>query len=224
MSRQLILDLPVRQAKGRDDFFVAPANALALAALDAPESWPERRMLLIGPEGAGKSHLAAIWAESHSAVTFSALDLPGVEVPVALRSGAVVVEDAAAIGGSRPAEEALFHLHNLLLAEGGWLLITASHAPRDWGLTLADLESRMEATASVRIAPPDDALLAAVLVKLFSDRQTKVPMTLIPWLVGRMDRSFAAARALVAALDARAVAQGRPLNRAMAAEVLDIGR
>lgn len=224
MSRQLILDLPVRQAKGRDDFFVAPPNALALAALDAPESWPERRMLLIGPEGAGKSHLAAIWADAYGAVTLAASRLAAFEAPVAVRAGAIVVEDAEAIGGNRPAEEALFHLHNLLLAEGGRLLITASRAPRDWGLALADLESRMEATASVRIAPPDDALLAAVLVKLFADRQTKVPMTLIPWLVGRMDRSFAAARALVAALDARAVAEGRPLNRAMAAEVLDIGR
>ncbi|WP_420344602.1 chromosomal replication initiator DnaA [Paenirhodobacter sp.] len=216
MARQLILDLPVRQARGRDDFFVAPANALALATLDAPESWPSGRMLLIGPEGAGKSHLAAIWAEQHGASIVRARDLTPEMAPVLAH--AAVVEDVQAIGS---AEAALFHLHNLAQAEGGRLLLTANAPPRDWGLHLPDLRSRMEATASVRIAPPDDALLAAVLVKLFADRQTKVPRSLIPWLVTRMDRSLGTARRLVAALDARAVAEGRPLTRAMAVEVLD---
>lgn len=216
MARQLILDLPVRQARGRDDFFVAPANALALATLDAPESWPSGRMLLIGPEGAGKSHLAAIWAEQHGASIVRARDLIPEMAPALAH--AAVVEDVQAIGA---AEAALFHLHNLAQAEDGRLLLTANAPPRDWGLRLPDLRSRMEATASVRIAPPDDALLAAVLVKLFADRQTKVPQSLIPWLVTRMDRSLGTARRLVAALDARAVAEGRPLTRAMAVEVLD---
>ncbi|MFT3689610.1 chromosomal replication initiator DnaA [Paenirhodobacter sp.] len=216
MARQLILDLPVRQARGRDDFFVAPANALALATLDAPESWPQGRMLLIGPEGAGKSHLAAIWAEAQEAPILRARDLTAEMAPALSR--AAVIEDAQQIG---PAEAALFHLHNLAQAEGGRLLLTANAPPRDWGLTLPDLKSRMEATATVRIAAPDDALLSAVLVKLFADRQTKVPHSLIPWLVTHMDRSLGFARRLVAALDARAVSEGRPLTRTMAAEVLD---
>lgn len=216
MARQLILDLPVRQARGRDDFFVAPANALALATLDAPEGWPQGRMLLIGPEGAGKSHLAAIWAEANGAPVVRARDLTEAMAPALSR--AAVIEDAQQIG---PAQAALFHLHNLSQAEGGRLLLTANAPPRDWGLTLPDLKSRMEATATVRIAAPDDALLSAVLVKLFADRQTKVPQSLIPWLVTHMDRSLGAARKLVAALDARAVAEGRPLTRTMAAEVLD---
>lgn len=220
MTRQMILDLPVRQARGRDDFFVSPANALALATLDAPEGWPAGRMLLTGPEGAGKSHLAAIWAEAQEAPVLAARDLTDADAPRLVRTRAAVIEDAqhtAAAG----AEEALFHLCNLMQAEGGRLLLTANAPPRDWGLRLPDLRSRMEATALVRIAAPDDALLSAVLVKLFSDRQTKVPHSLIPWLVTRMDRSLGTARRLVAALDARAVAEGRPLTRAMAAEVLD---
>lgn len=222
MIRQLILDLPVRSARGRDDFFVAPANALALATLDAPEAWPSGRMLLIGPEGAGKSHLAAIWAEAQGgAPIVAAASLTDEAAPALVRAGACVVEDTQRVAASPVAQAALFHLHNLMQAEGGRLLLTAAAPPRDWGLTLADLASRMEATASVRITPPDDALLSAVLVKLFADRQTKVPHSLIPWLVTRMDRSLGTARRLVAALDARAVAEGRPVTRTLAAEVLD---
>lgn len=222
MIRQLILDLPVRSARGRDDFFVAPANALALATLDAPEAWPSGRMLLIGPEGAGKSHLAAIWAEAQGgAPIVAAASLTDEAAPALVRADACVVEDAQRVATSPVAQAALFHLHNLMQAEGGRLLLTAAAPPRDWGLTLADLASRMEATASVRITPPDDALLSAVLVKLFADRQTKVPHSLIPWLVTRMDRSLGTARRLVAALDARAVAEGRPVTRTLAAEVLD---
>ncbi|WP_374290261.1 chromosomal replication initiator DnaA [Paenirhodobacter enshiensis] len=222
MTRQMILDLPVRQARGRDDFFVAPPNALALATLDDCAGWPSGRMLLIGPEGAGKSHLAAIWAETQDAPVLSAAALTDAEAPAVARHGAVVIEDAHRIATRPAAEEALFHLHNLMQAEGGRMLLTAASPPRDWGVHLPDLASRMAALASVRIGPPDDALLSAVLVKLFADRQTKVPRSLIPWLVGHMDRSFDAARRLVAALDARAVAEGRPLSRAMAAEVLDM--
>ncbi|RWR12801.1 P-loop NTPase family protein [Paenirhodobacter populi] len=220
MTRQMILDLPVRQARGRDDFFVSPANALALATLDAPAGWPAGRMLLTGPEGAGKSHLAAIWAEAQEAPVLAARDLTDADAPRLARVRAAVIEDAQQTAAAG-AEEALFHLCNLMQAEGGRLLLTALAPPRDWGLRLPDLLSRMEATALVRIAAPDDALLSAVLVKLFNDRQTKVPHSLIPWLVTRMDRSLGTARRLVAALDARAVAEGRPLTRAMAAEVLD---
>lgn len=216
MADQMILDLPVRQARGRDDFFVAPANALALATLDAPAGWPLGRMLLLGPEASGKSHLAAIWAEDQDVPVIAARTLRDDMAP-ALAQGAVI-EDADDIG---TAEEALFHLCNLAQAEGGRLLLTAHAPPRDWGLRLPDLRSRMEATATVRLAAPDDALLAAVLVKLFADRQTKVPQSLIPWLVTRMDRSLGFARRLVEALDARAVAEGRPLGRAMAAEILE---
>ena len=221
VERQLILNLPCRSAQGRDDFFVAPANALALATLDAPDAWPQRRMLLIGPEGAGKSHLAQIWADEHDAPVLPAARLTAGAAPALVAARAVVIEDAEAIGPDPAAQAALFHLHNLALAEGAHLLITARKAPRDWGLTLPDLQSRMAATASVRIAPPDEALLAAVLVKLFADRQLDVAPALIPWLVLRIDRSLATARDVVAALDARALAKGGAVTRALAAEVLD---
>ncbi|KAB2886205.1 MAG: chromosomal replication initiator DnaA [Albidovulum sp.] len=217
MPRQLTFDLPVRPALGRGDFFVSPANALAVAQVDAGD-WPEGKLLLIGPEGAGKSHLAQVWAGENDAAVLSAGAVPeeAVEAP------AVVVEDADRIAGDRAAETALFHLHNHVLARGGRLLVTAASPPRNWGLCLPDLASRMEATAVAEIAAPDDALLAAVLVKLFADRQIVVAPSLIQWLVRRMDRSFASARGLVADLDARALARGGPVTREMARDALDL--
>lgn len=221
MPRQLTLPLPVRVAEGREDFFVAPANALALSLLDAPETWAQGRMLLLGPEGAGKSHLAAIWAAERSATIRTASDLTPETVAALAAAGAVVIEDAHHLAGQPAAEQALFHLLNLIAAEGGRCLMTAPCPPRDWGIALPDLKSRLDATQSVRISPPDEALLAAVLVKLFADRQLTVPKSLIDWLVLRMERSLGSARAVVAALDARALAEGRAITRAMAAEVLD---
>lgn len=221
MAEQLTLPLHLRSAQGREDFFIAPANALALTTLDSPEAWPLGRMILIGPEGAGKTHLAAIWADEHGAQVLPARDLSEEMAPDLVAKGAAVIEDAEAIAQSPEHQRALFHLHNLMQAEGGQLLLTARTPPRDWGLSLPDLISRMEATATVRITPPDDALLAAVLVKLFSDRQLTVAPNLIGWLVTRMDRSLATARKLVAALDRQALAQRRAITQRLAAEVLD---
>jgi chromosomal replication initiation ATPase DnaA len=151
-----------------------------------------------------------------------AADLVAADIPALATHGAVGVEDAETLAGNPAAEAALFHLHNLL-ATSGSLLVTAKSPPRDWGLTLPDLASRMQATALTRLDPPDDALLTAVLAKLFADRQLAISTNLIPYLVVRMDRSIAAARRLVDVLDARALSQHRPITRAMAGEILDSG-
>ncbi|MFC2966782.1 chromosomal replication initiator DnaA [Acidimangrovimonas pyrenivorans] len=224
MPQQLTFDLPVREALGREDFFVSSANAVALATLDGWQDWPQGKMALIGARGAGKTHLAHVWAAEAGASIVSAADLTEAEAP-ALAAGAarVVVEDADAIAGDREAEVALFHLHNLVLASGGRLLLTAATAPNRWPLGLPDLASRMQATAVAALEPPDDALLSAVLLKLFADRQIAVAPNLIPYLAARIDRSFAAARDAVAQLDQQALAQSRPVTRALAAEVLDLG-
>lgn len=217
MIRQLAFELPNTEAMTRADFFAAPSNALALQTVEGWQDWPGRKLLLMGPEGSGKTHLAQIWARLTDALILPAEALA--EANVASLSGrAVVVEDANRIG---PAEAQLFHLHNLVTTAGTALLITARTPPRDWGLSLPDLISRMQATPIARLDAPDDALLAAVLVKLFADRQVAVPANLIPYLISRMPRSVGAARALVAALDARALAAGRPITRALAGEVLD---
>ena len=221
MDRQLVFDLPVRPATGRADFFVAPSNALAVAEIDRWRAWPAGKLALIGPEGAGKSHLVQVWADDARARILPAADLAGWQPPGGRAPGNVAVEDVPAIAGDTAAEEALFHLHNFVLAEGGRLLVTGTAPPALWPIALPDLASRMRATPSIRLEEPDDTLLQAVLLKLFADRQLVPQPSLIPWLLRRMERSFAEAGRIVAALDARALGTGRSIGPRLAAEVLE---
>lgn len=217
--RQLSFDLPVRPALGREDFFVSPANAMAVVLLESWQSWAGRKLALVGPKGSGKTHLSHVWAAASGALILKATDLGDVEIP-GVAQGPVVVEDVQDIAGLRPLEEALFHLHNLVLAEGHYLLITADRPAHLWGLTLPDLTSRMQGTQSVDLQQPDDQLLSAVVAKLFADRQLMPSPDVIAYLVSRMDRSFDAAVALIATIDREALARKRPVTRKLAAEVL----
>jgi len=220
MARQLAFDLPLREARGRGDFFVSDSNAAALAAIDGWPGWPGRKLVLTGPRGSGKSHLAHVWADQAEAVVVVPDRLRDTD-PEALAGRNVALENGDQIAGDAQAEAKAFHLHNLVLAEGGSLLITATSAPTRWGLGLPDLASRMQGTPVVAIDPPDDALLAAVLVKLFADRQIEPPQTLIRFLVPRIDRSFAAAREIVARLDATALSEGKSIGRDLARALLE---
>ncbi|WP_209425004.1 DnaA/Hda family protein [Pararhodobacter sp. SW119] len=221
---QLPLGLPGLDAMRREDFLEAPSNRVALAAIEAPGGLPQGKLILTGPAGAGKTHLARIWADANRAHGVDAGALAA-ELPALLASPerqAIVMDDAERVAGT-DGEEALFHLHNRLQDARGALLLTARRPVRDWGLALPDLVSRLTATTHLALEPPDDALLAAVLVKLFSDRQIHVAPPLIGFLLNRMERSLAQARAVVAALDARALAQKRPVSRQLAAEILARG-
>jgi chromosomal replication initiation ATPase DnaA len=214
--RQLALALAHPESLTRDDFLSGPSNAGALRLIEAWPDWPDRMIVLIGPEGSGKSHLAAIWAHTAGARLVAAHALEEGRVPAALATGAVVIEDMA------PGlfdERALFHLLNLARESGCFALFTARSAPSGWPLRIADLASRLRALPKATVDAPDDGLLRAVLVKLFSDRQVVVDEALIAYLMTRMERSFGAARALVSALDAEALRRKRPLTRTLAAEI-----
>lgn len=211
---QLAFDLPGRVAFAREDFFVSPSNTQALAAIDAHSTWPSGKMLIVGPAGSGKSHLAHLWAAMVGGAVLQGAQIAQADLTALPQ--AMAVDDADHL----VAEAAMFHLHNIV-TQSGTLLLTATTPPRDWGLQLPDLFSRMQATAITRLDAPDDALLAAVLVKQFADRQIVVQPSLITYLVTRMDRSLRAAQTLVARLDARALAAGRPVTRALAADVLE---
>ena len=214
--RQLALALPHAESFAREDFLTGAPNEAALAMIERWPDWPDRALALVGPEGAGKSHLAAIWAEIAGARRVSARALGETNLIGALATGALVIEDAPA----RLDERALFHLLNLIREEEAYLLITARVAPARWSVALPDLASRLRAVPTVALSAPDDALLRAVLVKLFADRQLGVDSSLVSYLVTRIERSFAAARAVVETLDREALRMQRPVTRALAAELL----
>lgn len=221
MAEQLTFDLPAKPALGRDAFFVSPSNALAVKRLECWQDWPDGRLVLCGPAGAGKTHLAHVWASEAGATLVEALDLNDDLAARLSDQTCLVVENADRVAGNLAQETALFHLYNLLASAGGYLLLTAATAPARWALDLPDLKSRLQSVSIVDLDAPDDALLAALLVKLFDDRQIGINAELIPYLVSRMDRSADAAQNLVAALDRAALEQKRAVTRRLAAEVLD---
>ncbi len=219
VARQLALALEHAERLAREDFLDGPSNAAALALVDNWPNWPARAFVLAGPEGSGKSHLAAIWAQAAGARLIAARALQEATVPAALATGALVVEDLAAGVFD---ERALFHLLNLAGEHEAYLMLTVRTPPAGWVFVIPDLGSRLKALPVVVISPPDDVLLRAVLVKLFADRQLAVDEGLIGYLAARIERSFAAARAVVGRLDIEAMQRKRPLTRALAAEILHL--
>lgn len=218
MATQLSFDLPSKTALGREDFFVSSANALAVAMMSAT-SWPGNKLVLSGPAGAGKTHLAHVWAAETGGRIVQAAALRFDDVPD-LAKGPVAVENVPLIVPDLQQQKTLFHLHNLVLAEGHTLLMTGRDAPKSWALPLADLQSRVEGAHHVALEYPDDALLGAVLTKLFTDRQLNPGPEVIAYLVKHMDRSFETAARVVDQLDNLALTEKRDITRALAIRVL----
>ncbi|MGA7959098.1 MAG: chromosomal replication initiator DnaA [Xanthobacteraceae bacterium] len=213
--RQLALALNHAESFAREDFLSGTSNESALALIDAWPDWPARALALVGPEGSGKTHLATIWAGAAGARVVSGRALGEIDVPAALATGALVVEDAAAITDER----ALFHVINLAREEGVFLLFTARSAPSLWPVALPDVVSRLRALPVIVLQAPDDAMLRGVIVKLAADRQLQLDESVVGYILTHIERSFAAARAAVIALDQEALRQGRPPSRALAAEM-----
>ncbi|GGD85902.1 hypothetical protein GCM10011390_00550 [Aureimonas endophytica] len=208
--RQFPLDLPHRPALTRDDLVVTEANRMAVAAVDHWPNWPHPVTVIVGPEGAGKSHLVAAWREMTGARTFDG------RLPED-RPFAVAIDD---LEGETAREAALFDVLNAARLGGGFVLATARRAPGELPFRLPDLRSRLGAAALATIAAPDDALLRGVLAKLFADRQLDVDLRLIDYLASRMERSLGAARRIVDRLDSEALAAKERVTRALIQRVL----
>jgi chromosomal replication initiation ATPase DnaA len=215
--RQLTFRWPHSPSFAREDFLSAPSNHDALTAIELWPNWAGRMLMLVGPEGAGKSHLGAIWARAADAVTLSGEELDQRSIEACGQAHAVLIEDADC---AKRAEALFFHLINVALQNNVWLLMTGRDAPDAWGLHTPDLLSRLRLAPVVRLAAPDIELTEAVLFKLFSDRQLQVDPQVISYIALRIERSLGAARALVATLDNEALTQGRRITRTLASNAL----
>ncbi len=222
VPEQLTLALAHRPAQGRGDFLVSPSNEAAFAAV----TLPTLRFALSGPSDCGKTHLASVWGELTNAMRIAAEDLTEARAERLLGAPAVVVEDVDVITGlpvaaRRQVETLLFHVLNFTSAEQQPLLLTGRAPPARWEVLIPDLASRLAALPHVPIAPPDDILLSSILSKLLKDRQLTANEDVIPYLIRRMERSFAAAERMIAALDRMALAEKRPITRPLARRLFD---
>ena len=215
--RQLTFRWSHSPSFAREDFLSAPSNRDALAAVELWPNWAGRMLMLVGPEGAGKSHLGAIWARAADAIILSGEGLDERSIQACARADAVLIEDADC---AKRAEALFFHLINTALQNNAWLLLTGRTAPDGWGLNTPDLLSRLRLAPVARLDSPDIELTEAVLFKLFSDRQLQVDPRVISYIALRIERSLGAARALVDTLDNEALTQGRRITRTMANNAL----
>jgi chromosomal replication initiation ATPase DnaA len=214
--RQIPLDLGHRPGHSRDELVVSDANRQAVALIDAWPDWPATVVVLAGPAGSGKSHLASIWAASANAVSIDPSDIVD-RVEDAPLTHPVVIDDADVDLD----ENGLFHLINAARAAGTHILLTSRLFPSAWGVRLPDLASRLKAAATVEILEPDDLLLAAVITKLFADRQVEVEPHVVQFLVRRIERSLSTAIDVVDRLDRAALEQKTRITRALAAHTVN---
>jgi chromosomal replication initiation ATPase DnaA len=216
-SEQLVLDLPHRAALGAHDFLISPSNKAAADMIDLWPDWPQASVAVVAPAHAGKTHLTNVWRLKSGAARLQADALREADVPGAAAHGAVLIEDLHA---GIADERALFHLLNLVREHKLTMLLTSRTPPGELQVALPDLRSRLRALPVVAIAPPDEALLKAVLVKHFTDRQLTVEPGVVAYIALRMERSMEAAATTVAEIDRAAMAAHRKVTRALAAEVL----
>jgi chromosomal replication initiation ATPase DnaA len=212
--RQIPLELPAGRAQARDDLIIGASNALAVDLIDAWPDWPGNVVILAGPTGSGKSHLASVWAENARAEIFP---MSGLNLAAMPASDCLVLEDAQA---GAIDETALFAVLNHARTQGGSCIVTSRSFPQAWGICLADLNSRLRAAQLVELGEPDDLLLRQVIVKLFADRQLNVSPRLVDYLAARMERSLGAANALVDEIDREALSRKGPVTRQVAASAL----
>jgi DnaA regulatory inactivator Hda len=220
LPAQLRLGFEPRPALGGDDFLVAPNNADAVAWLDRWPDWPAPILLIHGPPGCGKTHLSQVFLAAAGARLIGADELTGMAADVLLADADAAVIDGADSIVAGGAEQALLHLYNQAAETGRKLLFTARTPSSRWSVKLADLRSRLSTAVSAEIGPPDDPLIAAVLVKLFADRQLRIDDGVIAYLLPRMERSFDAARQMVSAIDDAALAERRNITVPLVRKVL----
>lgn len=221
IAQQITFDLSHRPALGREDFLIAPSNQDAVNWVDRWPAWPGPALVIHGPAASGKTHLAAVWAERTGAQFISTANLGDKDAAAITQLAPhLVIDRVDPWLGDREMEVKLFHIYNIMREEGRHLLLTMRMSPAQIAFTLPDLSSRLRAAPAAMIQPPDDSLLASILVKLFNDRQLNVGQDVISYVVPRMERSFAAALALVEQADRIALAEKRNIAIPLMRQIL----
>lgn len=222
-ARQIPFDLGHRAALGRSDFLIAPSNQDAVAWIDLWPEWPAPMLVLYGPAASGKSHLAAVWRERNQAAFVETDALSDTTArDIAKQAEHLILEDADGVIGNLGREKGLFHLYNMFKEEKRTLLVTLEKPPIRRRFALPDLASRMRAAPNVAIREPDDQMICAILVKLFSDRQLRVGEDVIAYILPRIERSFEAVRTLVEEADKKALEQKRPVSIPLVRDILKV--
>jgi chromosomal replication initiation ATPase DnaA len=221
-SSQLVLNLGHRTALGRDDFLVSDCNTYAVSWIDKWPNWPASGLVIWGPQASGKSHLGHVWMSRIGAPLLTVNDLDINEPPdLVTPHPAIYIDDLADIAGNYEREVSFLHVYNLVVEQGKYILLSSRTPPGRWNVKLADLRSRLNALPAVMIASPDDRILEAVLLKLFSDRQLEVGIEVVQFAITRMIRTFAAAEKLVHTVDLTALATKRRVTIPLLREVFD---
>ena len=222
MTRQYPLPLPYREAMEADDFMVTASNNEAVAWIDKWPDWPTHCLVIHGPSGAGKTHLAHVWQTRSRGKFIEPGNLGAADIgTLAMSNRVIAIDDAETIAGDMAREKGLFHLFNIMRETKGTLLLTAKHAPAQWKLSLPDLRSRLLAAPTAPLTAPDDALLSALMLKQFNDRQLDVGADVIDYILPRLTRTPAAIRDLVSALDRASLAESKRITVSLARRVLD---
>ena len=210
---QIPFDLGHRTALARNDFLVAPNNHDAVAWIDLWPEWPAPCLVLYGPVASGKTHLGAVWAEQTAAICVKASDVNEDFIrDVADVNHHIIIEDGDDLIGNLTGEKGLFHLYNIFKEEQRSILLTLQEPPVRRSFALPDLASRLRAAPSVAIREPDEQLLAALIVKLFNDRQIRVSTEVLQYILPRIERSFEAVRDLVEQADQKALIEKRGIT------------
>ena len=220
MSNQLSFSLPKKETLDRDNYFVSQANQGAVSLIEDWINWPSRKLILVGSEGSGKTHLGHLWAGEVGATIINATTLMEQQISE-LSKAPVLVEDINEIQRNQPVEIILFHLHNLLHSEGHSLLMTSQILPGRLSFSLKDLQSRIEASIIAKLHPVDDDLLGAILIKMFADRQIYFSDKLLTYVLSRVERSYTAAKLFVEEVDSKAMTESRVIGKKLVRDILE---
>lgn len=218
---QFIFDLTHKVSFAPEDFLVVPGNNQAVAWLERWPQWPGSGLILCGPEGAGKSHLASIWQRRSQARLLTPteiMDDPDLVTKIKPATS-YLIENAEQIKGAQ-GERIFLHFYNWVVEHRGSIVMTARVPVSEWPLILPDLTSRLKALPQASIAPPDDEMLGLVLMKLFSDRQLRVNEEVLNYILPRIERTPRAAAQVVAALDRASLQIGRRITVPLVRETL----